>query len=104
MKAIWGIIAALLAAVGGCTSMQVDPNEVTEDGLTRTAISGVDAAYVRQGTDFKQYRKILLDPVQVAFDKDWDPKRAGSNLPLSTEDRERIRTHHPCRPVTGEHE
>lgn len=91
MKAIWGVIAALLAAVGGCTSMQSGPSEVTGDGLTRVTVSGVDAAYVRKGADFKQYTKIMLDPVQVAFDKNWDPKRTASNLPLPAEDRERIR-------------
>lgn len=91
MRTMWGVIAALLAAVGGCTSMQSGPNEVTEDGLTRVTVSGVDAAYVRKGADFKQYTKIMLDPVQVAFDKNWDPKRTASNLPLPAEDRERIR-------------
>jgi hypothetical protein len=92
VKLYRGIVMALLVAAGGCASVQTDTNQVTEDGLTRTAIKGVDAAYVRQGTDFKQYRKILLDPVQVAFDKDWDPKRVGSNFTLSADERERIRT------------
>lgn len=93
MKAIRGFIAAAaLAAFVGCTSTHTVPNEVTEDGLTRIAIKGVDAAYVRKGADFKQYTKVMLDPVEVAFDKNWDPKRVASNLSLSSEERERIRT------------
>jgi len=92
VRAIRGIIAAaVLAAFVGCTSMQTVPNEVTEDGLTRIAIKGLDVAYVRKGADFKQYTKIMLDPVQVEFDKNWDPKKVGSSLSLPAEDRERIR-------------
>jgi hypothetical protein len=91
MKAIWGFIAAALVTTAGCTSTQSNTNEVTEDGLTRVSLRGIDAAYVRKGADFKAYTKIMLDPVQVAFDKNWDPKRTASHLPLPAEDRERIR-------------
>ena len=90
MKAIWGVIAALLVGVSGCASKPAVP-DVTEDGLARVDIRGVYAAYRRPGADLNKYRKIMLDPVQVAFDPDWDPKRTGSNLTLSAEDRERIR-------------
>lgn len=90
MKAIWGVTTALLVGVSGCASKPAIP-DVTEDGLTRVDIRGVDAAYRRPGVDLHKYRKIMLDPVQVAFDPDWDPKRTGSNLPLPAEDRERIR-------------
>ena len=90
MKAIWGVIAALLAGVSGCASKSTVP-DVTEDGLARVDIRGVYAAYRRPGADLNQYRKVMLDPVQVAFDPDWDPKRTGSTLRLSAEDRERIR-------------
>ena len=91
MKAIWGFTTALLVGVSGCATGPAIP-DVTEDGLQRVTISGVDAAYVRPGADLKKYHKIMLDPVQVAFDPDWDPKRTGSTLKLSTEDRERIRS------------
>jgi hypothetical protein len=90
VKAIWGVIAALLAGVSGCASKPAIP-DVTEDGLARVDIRGVHAAYRRPGADLNKYRKVMLDPVQVAFDPDWDPKRTGSTLRLSAEDRERIR-------------
>jgi Protein of unknown function (DUF3313) len=93
VKIICGFIAAaVLVASAGCASTRPVPSETTEDGLTRITIKGVDVAYVRKGADFKQYTKVILDPVQVAFDKDWDPKRTASNLSLPSEDRERIRT------------
>ena len=90
VKAIWGVTAALLAGVSGCASKSAIP-DVTEDGLARVDIRGVDAAYRRPGADLARYSKVMLDPVQVAFDPDWDPKRTGSNLKVSAEDRERIR-------------
>ena len=90
MKASWGLIAALLAGVSGCASKSTVP-DVTEDGLARVDIRGVYAAYRRPGADLTRYTKVLLDPVQVAFDPDWDPERTGSRLKLTAEDRERIR-------------
>jgi hypothetical protein len=90
VKASWGLIAALLAGVSGCASKSTVP-DVTEDGLARVEIRGVYAAYRRPGADLHQYTKVLLDPVQVSFDPDWDPARTGSRLKLSAEDRERIR-------------
>ena len=86
MKAIWGVTTALLVGVSGCASKSTIP-DVTEDGLQRVDIRGVDAAYLRPGADLNKYRKVMLDPVQVAFDPDWDPKRTGSNLKVSAEDR-----------------
>ena len=64
---------------------------MTEDGLKKVDARGVDAAYVRPGASLGTYKRILLDPVEVAFSKDWKPKKTGSYLPLSNEDREKIR-------------
>jgi hypothetical protein len=62
------------------------------DGLQRTKVKGIDAAYVRPGVDLAQYGKVMLDPVVVAFDKNWKPERTGSRTALSPEDRERIKS------------
>ena len=47
--------------------------------------------YARPGATLAGYKRVKLDPIEVAFHKDWDPKRAGSNLKLSTSERESIR-------------
>ena len=31
----------------------------------------MDAAYVAPGADFRPYTKVMLDPPEVAFKKDW---------------------------------
>jgi hypothetical protein len=65
----------------------------TWDGLEYRKTKGIDAVYVRPGVEFKAYRDVLLDPVQVAFDKNWDPNRGtGSALGrFSAEDIQGIR-------------
>lgn len=64
---------------------------LTHDGLRKVSIKDVDQAYVRPGASLAGYQRVKLDPVEVAFRKDWDPKRAGSNVKLSTEERDSIR-------------
>lgn len=86
-------VLAIVVLLAACEAAQRDvPAETTEDGLVRTAVKGIDFAYVRPGSSLAQYRQILLDPVQVAFSKDWDPEKTGSRMKLSEEEREKIRT------------
>ena len=77
----------------GCSAIgpSATAPEMTEDGLKKVDARGVDAAYVRPGASLGAYKRILLDPVEVAFSKDWKPEKTGSYLPLSNEDREKIR-------------
>jgi hypothetical protein len=61
------------------------------DGLQRVKLKGVDAAYARPGADFKVYKKIIIDPIQVAFHKDWDKKSTVYNQKISAEKLEDIK-------------
>ena len=57
------------------------------DGLTLVKLKGMDAAYARPGADFSIYNKIIIDPIQVAFSKNWDKKRpfrSASSAPSSS--------------------
>ena len=42
------------------------------DGLVEIKPKRVDAAYLLPGADFRPYQKIMMDPVEVAFKKDWE--------------------------------
>jgi hypothetical protein len=42
-----------------------------DDGLVRVQPSSVDKAYVRPNANLTAYRKVMIDPVQVEFSKDW---------------------------------
>ena len=58
-------------ATGCATPKQLPPDM---DGLVlQPASPGLDVVYLRPGTNFKAYGNIVLPPVQVVFDKDWDP-------------------------------
>ena len=86
------LILTIIALLSGCKLTPTDmPADTTEDGLVRTSVKGIDYAYVRPGSSLAPYRRILLDPVEVAFSKNWDPERTGSRVKLSEEEREKIR-------------
>lgn len=46
--------------------------DVTEDGLVRAPSSGNGAVYRAPGASFIQYRRILLEPLSVAFERNWE--------------------------------
>ena len=45
------------------------------DGMPRVKRPGLDAVYVRDGVTLAKYKRVTLDPVEVSFDKNWNPRR-----------------------------
>ena len=64
---------------------------MSHDGLQKTSVKGLDLAYALPGASLAAYKRIKLDPVDVEFDKAWDPTRPGSWIKLSSDEREKIR-------------
>lgn len=58
-------VLALSAAAGAARA------EETWDGLTRVPSKRLEYVYLLEGADFRRYAKVLLDPPQVSFRKDW---------------------------------
>lgn len=50
---------------------------VSWDGLERRDVKGIDAVYVLPNFRFPHYKKVIIDPAQVSFSKDWDPNSSG---------------------------
>jgi hypothetical protein len=55
------------------------------DGLVEVRASRFDDAFLLPGADFRGYDKVILDPAQVAFRKDWmrnmnDTRRVGGRV------------------------
>lgn len=90
MTAVATLTTALLLLVGTAGAAE----NPTWDGLEWREAKGIDALYVRPAVTFKPYLNVYLDtPVEVAFDKDWDPNE-GVRSPsrrLSTADIDAIR-------------
>jgi hypothetical protein len=62
------------------------------DGLVLRPSKNVDLLYVRPDASLAGYKRIKLEPLQVAFDKNWDPNRSrvGTNR-LTAADFEKIK-------------
>jgi hypothetical protein len=66
---IAGGLAALMLA-GTPLALAADPPE-NWDGLVEIKPKRIDAAYLLPGADFRPYTKLMMDPVEVAFEKNW---------------------------------
>jgi hypothetical protein len=63
------------------------------DGLTRVSSKKFDYVYLLPGADFRSYTKIMLDPTEVAFQKNWlrdYNNQAGSMSRMSDADAQRL--------------
>lgn len=76
-------IAAVVMTLGvsGVATAR-EPTPDSWDGMPRVKRPGLDAVYLREGASLAKYKKVMLDPVEVSFDKNWDPNRrlTGSNI------------------------
>ena len=63
---------------------------MSRDGLRKVGVKGIELAYARPGATLASYKRVRIDPVEVAFDKSWDPTRSGSNIKVSAAERQRI--------------
>jgi hypothetical protein len=81
----------LLTTASAASKAELD-KAMSYDGLQRVSVKGVDLAYARPGATLAGYNRVMLEPIDVAFHKNWNPTRAGSRLKLSVEERENIRT------------
>ncbi len=65
-------ILAIMAVAGA--AMAAPPQEAappTPDSLVPVHSRNLDEFYLRPNADLASYRKVMIDPVQVAFDKGW---------------------------------
>jgi len=78
-------IAATLS-LAACASTTKVPEHWDE--LQQKPVRGFDSFYLRPQADFRKYANIVVKPVQVSFDKNWDPNRTERDITrhLSAED------------------
>lgn len=86
------LLAALVAAPAFAGLHSSLEQLVPAQGLQRTQVPVLALAYVRPGLSLAGYDRVLLEPVDVSFRRDWRPYRTGSALPLGKEEREALRS------------
>jgi len=86
-----GIAIALFASavlLAGVT--QAQDSSATWDGLVQVESKKLDVVFLMPGADFREYTKVMLDPTEVAFEKNWqrDFNRSTSSLSTRVSDRD----------------
>ena len=66
------VFAAIGAAVLAACATTTQQAPASWDGLERRDVKGIDQVYVRPNFKFPHYKKVIIDPVQVSFSKNWD--------------------------------
>ena len=66
-------LLVLIAALGG-TAVAAQPAATAPayDGLVVVQSRNLDRMYVRPNVDIARYQKVMIDPVTVAYSKEWD--------------------------------
>jgi Protein of unknown function (DUF3313) len=84
------VVATLATPGWGVATAAEPPTEW--DGLQLTPSKKVTRLYLRPGASLKGYKHVRLEPLQVAFDKNWKPNasRVGTNR-LTADDFEQIK-------------
>ncbi|HYS57647.1 MAG TPA: DUF3313 family protein [Burkholderiales bacterium] len=70
LHGLLGLCIAALAGSGAVWSQA--PSPPTGDGLVPIRSWNLDEIYLRPNVDLASYRKVVIDPVQVVFRKDWN--------------------------------
>lgn len=87
------LLASTLLLTSAFAASKADLEEaMSHDGLQRIKVKGIDLAYARPGASLAAYSKVMIDPIEVAFRKDWDPTKAGSRMKLDSGERENIKS------------
>jgi hypothetical protein len=88
-----GILAALMLVTSLAAAQKKELVEaLSYDGLKEIKVKGIDMAYALPGATLSGYKQVMIDPVNVLFAKNWDPKQVGSRFNLGTNDIEKIRS------------
>ena len=83
MKALVRLVATVIA-VGTISAPVAAVNAPVEwDGLRRVASKRMNLVYVQPGADFRGYSKVIVEPTEVAFHKDWRRNYNSSTRGLS---------------------
>lgn len=86
-----GILLTAVLTVGACSLQPTQPKptgEVNIEGLQAVSARNFEAAFVRPGIRFSNYKKLMVDELELAFRT---PDRAQNQFPLGEDQKTRLR-------------
>ncbi len=88
------LLASAAALAMATTPLAAQEGQANWDGLVKVESKKLDEVYLLPEADFRGYTKVMLDPTEVAFRKDWQRDQNRDRLDLmnrvSDEDARRI--------------
>lgn len=77
-----GILAGVLLVVASPLLAQSQATEDNWEGLVRVRSEKIELVYLAPEADFRPYTKVMLDPSEMAMEKNWlrDQRRSASGL------------------------
>ena len=82
-RSLLAICAALSFSLAATPPAVSAEPPATWDGLSRVKAKRMDDVYLLPGADFRAYTKVMLDPTEVAFKKNWQRDYNDQTLDLS---------------------
>ena len=76
-----GAIAVLMIAAGAADAAKPP---TTWDGLVQVKSKRLDLVYLQPGADFRAYTKVMIEPTEVSFARDWQKEYNRSTRSLSS--------------------
>src|SRR6188768_421064 len=92
----WNMKGILAAAVLAASAPLLAQSQATEDnweGLVRVKSDKIELVYLAPEADFRPYTKVMLDPSEMAMQKNWlrDQRRDSISLGSQASERDVIR-------------
>ena len=81
-RSIWTAAVASAMLLAGAAAAAAPP--ANWDGLVLVKSKRLDLVYLQPGADFRGYTKVLVEPTEVAFHKDWQRQYNRSSTALSS--------------------
>lgn len=70
--------------VGGALLVTAAPasaaSSLDAEGLVAVEVRGLQRVLVQPDADLARYRSVMLDPLEISFDRRWDPRPGGRSL------------------------
>ena len=88
-----GILAGVLLAASAQLLAQSQATEDNWEGLVRVRSDKIELVYLAPGADFRPYTKVILDPSEMAMEKNWlrDQRRDSISLGSQATERDVVR-------------